>query len=110
MNKTLTAATLIACALTALAPVAALAGPDPDGDRATLMVKDSSITSSIKAQLKADPFKGLSEVRVETDDHGVVTLEGKVPSQEALDRALGIARGTEGVRTVKSELKVKKDD
>jgi osmotically-inducible protein OsmY len=39
-----------------------------------------------------------------------VTLKGKVPTQGAADRAISIARATEGVRTVKSALRVKIDD
>ena len=37
---------------------------------------------------------------------GSVELEGKVPSQEAADRAISIARATDGVREVKNQLKV----
>ncbi len=54
--------------------------------------------------------KGLSHIDVDVGDHGIVSLEGKVPSQEAADRAISIARGTDGVREVKSELKVKIDN
>jgi hyperosmotically inducible protein len=112
MNKTPMLTAAVACSLAALAPFAALANPNSDTDSAqpTVVIKDSSITSSIKAQLAADPYKGLSHIDVDTDHHGVVTLEGKVPSQDAADRAISIARATEGVRTVKSKLKIKIDD
>jgi len=110
MNKVLNLTAAIACSLAALAPFAATAAPDMESTQATLVIKDSAITSSIKAQLAADPYKGLSHIDVDTDDHGVVTLKGKVPSQEAADRALSIARATEGVRLVKSALKIKIDD
>jgi osmotically-inducible protein OsmY len=36
-----------------------------------------------------------------------VALEGKVASQEAADRAVSIARATDGVRDVKNQLKIK---
>jgi hyperosmotically inducible protein len=112
MNKTLVLAAALACSLGAMAPLSAFATPTPDADGAlpALVIKDSSITSSIKARLASDTFKGLSHVDVDTDDHGVVTLKGKVPSQDAADRAISIARGTEGVRTVKSALKIKIED
>jgi hyperosmotically inducible periplasmic protein len=61
-------------------------------------------------QLASDSLKGLSHIDVDTDHHGVVTLKGKVPTQDAADRAISIARATDGVRTVKSTLKVKIDD
>jgi hyperosmotically inducible periplasmic protein len=111
MNKTPMLTAAMACSLAALAPFAALATPasDMDSTQPTVVIKDSSITSSIKAQLASDPYKGLSHIDVDTDDHGVVTLEGKVPSQDAADRAISIARATEGVRKVKSKLKVKID-
>ena len=110
MNQTSSLAAAVACSFAALAPFAAPASDDVDSSQATLMVKDSSITSSIKAQLASDPFKGLAHIDVDTDHHGVVTLKGKVPSQDAADRAISIARATEGVRTVKNALKIKIDD
>ena len=110
MKKTLTLTTAVACTLGALAPFAALAAPDTDVTKTTIAISDSSITSSIKAQLASDPVKGLAHVGVDTDDHGVVTLKGKVPSQDAADRAIGIARATQGVRTVKSAMKIEIDD
>jgi len=112
MKKTPTLTAAVACSLAALAPFAALAtaAPDMDSAQPTLVIKDSSITSSIKAQLASDSFKGLSRIDVDTDHHGVVTLKGKVPTQDAADRAISIARATQGVRTVKSALKVKVDD
>jgi len=110
--KTLTLTTAMVFSFAAIAPLAALAIPatDMESSQATVVIKDSSITSSVKAKLASDPFKGLSHIDVDTDDHGVVTLKGKVPTQDAADRAISIASGTEGVRTVKSALKVKMDD
>jgi len=112
MQKILRLAVAVACCMAAIAPCTSWGASDVagSGSQATLVIKDSAITSSIKAQLAADPFKGLSHIDVDTDDHGVVTLKGKVPSQVAADRATSIARATEGVRTVKSELKIKIDD
>jgi osmotically-inducible protein OsmY len=49
-----------------------------DSAQPTLVIKDSSITSSIKPRLASDPFKGLSHIDVDTDDDGVVTLKGKI--------------------------------
>jgi osmotically-inducible protein OsmY len=37
-------------------------------------------------------------------------LEGKVSSQDAADRAVSIARATDGVTEVKNQLKIKTDD
>jgi len=112
MNQRQMLAIAAGCSFAALLPFAVFAAPAPETDRVqpALVIKDSSITSSIKAQLASDPHKGLSHIDVDTDDHGVVTLKGKVPTQDAADRAISIARATEGVRTVKSGLKIKVDD
>ena len=112
MKKTRKLTVALASSFAALAPLAALASPAPntDSSQPTLVIKDSSITSSIEAKLTSDPFKGLSHIDVDTDDHGVVTLKGKVPSQDAADRAIAIARATAGVREVKSALKIRIDD
>ena len=112
MKKTPLLIAAAACSLATLAPFAVLADAAPDSaySQPPVVIKDSSIKSSIKAQLAADSFKGLSHIDVDVDDHGIVSLEGRVPSQEAADRAISIARATEGVSTVKSELKVKSDD
>lgn len=110
MSPALAAA--VACSIVALAPLVVLATPASDmyGTQPSVVIKDSSISSSIKAQLASDPTKGLSHIDVDTDDHGVVTLKGKVPNQDAADRAISIARATDGVRSVKSSLKIKIDD
>jgi osmotically-inducible protein OsmY len=104
----------VACSFVTLAPLAALAGPDSDtvNGQPQVETKDSSIKSSIKAQFDAQENSGfgLSRIDVDVNHHGVVALEGKVPSQEAADRAVSIARATDGVREVKNQLKIKTDD
>jgi hyperosmotically inducible periplasmic protein len=94
-----------------LAPVAAHAA-DGDSDRAHPMtfVKDSIITTKIKTNLADDKFKTLARISVDTDDHGAVYLSGRVKSAQQADRAVAIARATEGVTSVTSHLKVSKDD
>ena len=114
MKKTALLIAAVACSVATLAPLSALASPDPDTVSAQPPVetKDASIKSSIKAQYAADTYNGfgLKHVDVDVNHHGVVSLEGKVASQEAIDRAVSIARATDGVREVKNQLKVKKAD
>lgn len=113
MNKTHVLIAAVACSFSALAPLAVLASADTDAVNAqpAVEVKDSSIKSSIQAQF-ADTSNGhaLSNIDVDVNHHGVVSLEGKVSSQEAADRAVSIARATDGVREVKNQLKIKKTD
>ncbi len=96
---------------TLLAPVAAYAD-DRDSDRAHPMtyVKDSAITVKIKAKLADEKMSSLAHIGVDTDSKGVVVLSGKVRTQAEADKAVSIARETEGVASVKNKLKIKKDD
>ena len=57
---------------------------------------DPGITTKVKAKMAADSTVNAGEIEVTTQD-GVVTLTGNIDSQEAKDRALEIARRTEGV-------------
>ena len=93
-----------------LAPVAAFAA-DSDADRASpaTFVKDSAITTKIKTKLAAEHPGSLTHIRVDTDKDGVVWMSGTVNNQAEADQALTIARNTEGVRSVKSDLRVQKD-
>ena len=95
---------------TVLAPVAAYAA-DGDTNRSspTKFVKDSVITTKIKTQLAAEHLGSVKHIKVDTDNNGVVWMSGTANSQEEVDKAVTIARNTEGVKSVKSQLKVQKD-
>jgi len=69
-------------------------------------VDDSVITSKIKTQLANDDFLKSFQISVETRK-GIVELSGFVDSQRAVDKADQIARGVEGVKSVKNALIVK---
>jgi hyperosmotically inducible protein len=94
---------------TALAPIAAYSA-DSDTDRANsnanAYVKDSVITTKVKAKLATEHLGSLANVRVDTDKDGVVFLSGSVRSQAEANRAIALARETEGVRSVNSKLTV----
>ena len=85
---------------------------DRHADRAhpKTFVKDSVITSKIKTKLAAEKIKSLVHIQVDTDSKGEVVLSGKVRTQAEADKALAIARATEGVTAVESKLVVKTDD
>ena len=95
---------------TLLAPIAAHAA-DSDSDRKhpVTFVKDSVITTKIKAKLAGDKPSSLAHIKVDTDNKGAVVLGGTVKTQEEADKAVSIARGTEGVTSVKSNIRIKKD-
>jgi hyperosmotically inducible protein len=109
--KTFFATSILAFSML-LGPVVALAGDDVDADRAHpgAFVKDSAITTKIKAKLAAEHLTSLGRIHVDTDENGVVWLSGTARSQAAIDMAVSIARETEHVKAVHSHLKVRADD
>jgi hyperosmotically inducible protein len=95
---------------TVLAPVGAYAA-DSDMDRShpKAFVKDSVITTKIKSKLAAEHLGSVKHIKVDTDQNGVVWMTGTANSQDEIDKAVTIARNTEGVKSVQSDLKVQKD-
>jgi hyperosmotically inducible protein len=91
-----------------LAPVIVHA-EDSDADRKhpATFVKDSVITTKIKTKLAAEKMSNLANIKVDTDSKGMVVLSGKVPTQKEADRAVSIARETEGVTSVESKIQIK---
>src|SRR5450432_4353644 len=85
---------------------------DSDADRSNpkAFVKDSAITTEIKTKLAAEHITSLGRIHVDTDKDGVVWLSGSARTQEAIDKAMSIARETEGVKDVHNHIKIKKDD
>ncbi|BCQ36619.1 MULTISPECIES: molecular chaperone OsmY [Erwinia] len=67
---------------------------------------DAATTSEIKAKLLADDIVPSRNVKVETTN-GVVQLSGTVKTQAQSERAEGIAKAIEGVKSVKNDLTVK---
>ena len=74
-------------------------------DKAGAAITDAAITSAVKAKFLADTtVKGL---RIDVDtSNGMVTLNGNVSSKAEADRAMTLARNTDGVKTVHSNLKI----
>jgi len=96
---------------TLLGPVAVIAADsDSDRDHPKAYVKDSMITSEIKTKLAAEHLTSMGRIHVDTDRDGVVWLTGTARSQAAIDKAVSIARDTEHVKNVHSDLTVKNDD
>jgi osmotically-inducible protein OsmY len=69
-------------------------------------IDDSVITTKVKALLAADDFLKSFQISVETYK-STVKLSGFVGSQNAIDKAVQIARGVSGVKSVKNSLIVK---
>jgi hyperosmotically inducible protein len=96
---------------------AALASPlasqaaDTDGSKPTAKeyVKDSMVTTKVKAELAASKLSSLVKIQVETDKVGMVTLSGTVSSQMAKDQAVSITQAVKGVNSVDNQIKVVAD-
>ncbi|PRC91427.1 BON domain [Solimicrobium silvestre] len=82
---------------------------DVDQHHPMTFIKDSAITSLIKTKLAAEHLSTLKNIKVDTDDKGVVWLSGYAPSQMLVDKSESIARNTDGVRAVKNNIVVKMD-
>jgi hyperosmotically inducible protein len=89
-----------------------LIAQDSDTDRThpVTFVKDSTITTKIKTKLATEHLTSVGRIHVDTDKDGIVWLTGSARSQEAIDKAVSIARDTEHVKSVHSDLVVKLDD
>jgi hyperosmotically inducible protein len=69
------------------------------GQVAKEALNDGSLTAKIKAKMALDDSVNAREINVDTVD-GVVTVSGRVRSEASRNRALQLARETEGVRKV----------
>ncbi len=75
-----------------------------------VFVRDSVITTKVKARLAAEHITSLARIHVDTDADGVVYLSGTAQSQEAIDTAIKLARDTEHVRDVHADIAVRQSD
>ena len=109
-----TFAMLVASATMAATLAAFSAEPPPtdgtvDRSNPTAYVKDSAITTKIKAKLASEHVASLGNIHVDTDASGMVYLSGTAKSQADIDKAVSIAQGTENVTSVRNNLTVKAD-
>lgn len=69
-------------------------------------IDDSVITSKVKTAIFNDPDLKVAEINVETYK-GVVQLSGFVSSSAAASKAVSLARGVAGVKSVKNSMQIK---
>jgi osmotically-inducible protein OsmY len=69
-------------------------------------VTDTWITTRVKAALVDDAAVKATEVNVETFK-GAVQLSGFLSSYAAMDQAMRVTRGIEGVKSVKNDMRIK---
>ncbi len=100
-SKVLSAA-FLAVALVSVVACAPTAKKEGTGQ----YIDDTVITAKVKAALIEDPMTKATEINVETFK-GVVQLSGFVSSQAASNRAVELARGVAGVKSVKNDMRIK---
>ena len=69
-------------------------------------VDDSVITSKVKTAILNEPGLSSAEINVETFK-GVVQLSGFVKSSADITRAVAVAKGVGGVKSVKNDMRLK---
>lgn len=84
---------------------------DTEGTKAKTKeyVKDSMITTKVKAELAAEKMSSLVKIQVETDHAGVVTLSGTAANQVAKDKAVSITQAVKGVSSVDNQIRIVAD-
>ena len=75
-------------------------------DKTAAVIDDATITTKVKAAVFAEPGLQTLHINVDTRD-GNVTLNGTVDTRELKERAMQVAQGVEGVKTVSDQLVVK---
>ena len=81
---------------------------DRDKDRAhpKAWIKDSVITTKIKAKYVEDKLVSARHIRVDTDANGMVQLTGTAKNQAEKRKAAELAKGVEGVVSVDNRIRV----
>lgn len=87
-------------------PLAVQAADNKPAGTTKVWVKDSMVTTKVKAELAASKVSSLAKVHVETDADGYVQLTGKVATQADKDKAESVAKAVEGVKSVDNQLVV----
>jgi hyperosmotically inducible protein len=85
--------------------------PPPPAAKTTVGtdVDDGTITTKVKSALLADADVKSFDIKVETRK-GEVQLSGFVDNQAQIDRAIAVAKGVEGVKSVDNKMSLKTTD
>ncbi len=97
---------ILLCTFIAIGSASAMSVVAAEAADAGVYVKDSVITTKVKAKLAAKHMSTLTKISVDTDKDGVVYLTGTAPTKDASDLAEMIAKDTDGVRSVHNKIAV----
>ena len=91
-------------AVSLVSVVGCASGPQKEGTGE--YIDDTAITTKVKAAIFNEPTLKSAEINVETFK-GVVQLSGFVTSTAAQNKAVEVARGVAGVKSVKNDMRLK---
>jgi hyperosmotically inducible protein len=91
-------------AVSMVSVVGCASGPQKEGTGE--YIDDTAITTKVKAAIFNEPTLKSAEINVETFK-GVVQLGGFVNSRADIDKAVVVARGVGGVKSVKNDMRLK---
>ena len=69
-------------------------------------ISDSSVTAKIKSEFARDKLVSTTNIKVDTEDKGIVTLAGHAKSKAEADQAVKLAKITKGVASLKNDISV----
>jgi osmotically-inducible protein OsmY len=101
-NLKIVSTLIAALMLTAVAGCASTPARESTGQ----YVDDTVITTTVKAAIFNEPSLKVNEINVETFK-GAVQLSGFVRSQDDIATAVRVARGVNGVKSVKNDMRLK---
>ncbi|MGB8339282.1 MAG: BON domain-containing protein [Burkholderiales bacterium] len=92
--------------MTALVVLFAGCASTPTQEGTGEYIDDTVLTTKVKAVVFNEPTLKSAEINVETFK-GVVQLSGFVSSQADINKAIEVARGVKGVKSVKNDMRLK---
>jgi hyperosmotically inducible protein len=91
-------------AVSMVSVVGCASGPQKEGTGE--YIDDTAITTKVKAAIFNEPTLKSAEINVETFK-GAVQLSGFVKERADIDKAVVVARGVGGVKSVKNDMRLK---
>jgi hyperosmotically inducible periplasmic protein len=104
LSRNLSAAAL--CVMLGASLVSVGCSSTPTSASTGQQIDDTTITTKVKAKMVDDPAVSALNIKVETFK-GTVQLSGFANNATEVNRAVAIARGTDGVQSVKNDIRLK---
>jgi len=104
LSKNVSAAAL--CVMLGASLVSVGCASTPTSESTGQQIDDTTITTKVKAKMIDDPAVSSLNIKVETFK-GTVQLSGFANNATEVNRAVEIARGTDGVKSVKNDIRLK---